>query len=694
MTRAGSTAAPARTLRIRMVAVLLLLQGVLVPAPVAADCQGGVVWPSLDRARGTTFVGVFDGATADADGFHTFHWTVEDVYTGPLNPGPLDGWGSGDGCHPTGYREGTRYLVSSQFPGGADAFDTVAFELLGDGRVRLAPFPHQPRSTAPRVYRGVDTLRQALSLLVPERTGNETRPKPDPGASFEPITQDRAKDELFVLSITTDRPEVTAGDPIAITTTLRYVGNVKNKRANVSGPGGGLVAFGIEQQDGPFDTGPSWRLSCGFHEFEPDGVRDIPFAKSGGFDADDSRADRWRSWFADPVLRLPEGRYVITAYAHHGGRGSYCRGPWTTLEASVAIEVVAAPAQAPSASAMPTSSAGGPTGTRAGPSVPATTEPSLGTWTSEGIKATSDLQAIAEANGWTIDQAKAQQAANRAIDDISGTVFEEQPDIYIGGALAEEPGGAPSLYLKGPAPQWVLDLVAEAGGPIIVVDEQPYSFDELEARKDRVHQALVDAGYPNVATGVDITSGGVIPVSLLSVAGLPSDPEAILAFVPEELRADVQLDVTIAPPRPSAGPDTWGPLAVVYQPAGFGPGVGLGPVTLRIGETCVWIESKQGRYPTTLVFEGDHVDWRPAKRRIVFTDRRGETVRLSDGDRIEGGGVSLWPPGGHDGGVTPTSEPGRRWGASLDEAWLAEPDASCPERLFFLSEATVRKGSR
>ncbi|CAN5636805.1 hypothetical protein BH23CHL8_BH23CHL8_12500 [soil metagenome] len=158
----------------------------------------------------------------------------------------------------------------------------------------------------------------------------------------------------------------------------------------------------------------------------------------------------------------------------------------------------------------------------------------------------------------------------------------------------------------------------------------------------------------------------------------------------------MQLDVTIAPPRPSAEPGTWGPLAVVYQPGGFGPGVGLGPVTLRIGEACVWIESKEGRYATTLVFEGDHVDWRPTNRRIVFTDRHGETVRLSDGDRIEGGGTSLWPPEAYDGQdqATSTLEPGRRWDNSLDDAWLQEPDVSCPEGLFFLSEVTVRKGSR
>jgi hypothetical protein len=323
------------------------------------------VWPALARARGTTFVGVFEGATPSTEGNTTFHWTVERVYAGPLNAGPLDGWGIGYGCHATGYREGKRYLVSSRYPGGATAFDTVAYELLGGGRVRLARFPEQPRWSAPRVYRSVDSLREALDLLVrgrlPKRSGSE----PGPGPSFEPSTAGQAKDDLLVLSIATDRVRVVADEPIAITTTLRYVGTVKNQYTRVSGPSGSLVAFGVEQIDGPIDTGPGWRPESGYYRFEPDEVLDIPFAKSGGFEADGPMADFWRAWFADPVLRLPEGHYLITAYAYHCGRGAVCRGPWKGLTASVAIQVAPAPGASPSpvanASETPPTSTSEPT---------------------------------------------------------------------------------------------------------------------------------------------------------------------------------------------------------------------------------------------------------------------------------------------------------------------------------------------
>ena len=168
------------------IAIVVMLLGVLVPAPVSADCQGGVVWPSLDRARGTMFIGIYEGATPKEGGSTTSHWTVKRVHAGPLQPGPLDGWGIGYGCHATGYREGTRYLVSSRFAGGGDAFDTVAYELLGGGRVRLAPFPEQPRRTAPRVYRQVHTLREALDLLVPKRAPRTSAPGSGPSPSFVP----------------------------------------------------------------------------------------------------------------------------------------------------------------------------------------------------------------------------------------------------------------------------------------------------------------------------------------------------------------------------------------------------------------------------------------------------------------------------------------------------------------------------
>jgi hypothetical protein len=61
----------------------------------------------------------------------------------------------------------------------------------------------------------------------------------------------------------------------------------------------------------------------------------------------------WKLWFADRHLRFAEGRYVITAYAHHGGRNGRCIAPWKTLAASVAIEVLPQPISSPVPSVEP-----------------------------------------------------------------------------------------------------------------------------------------------------------------------------------------------------------------------------------------------------------------------------------------------------------------------------------------------------
>ena len=122
-----------------------------------------------------------------------------------------------------------------------------------------------------------------------------------------------------------------------------------------------------------------------------------------------------------------------------------------------------------------------------------------------------DLALVAEAKGWTLAEAAADHLAADRIGEVAEAVARERPDIYVGAALAEEPGGAPRLYVKGPADAYVLDLVAASDIEIVVADNQPFSFDELEARKLRVHRALEAAGFRYIAPSVNVTGRGVVP---------------------------------------------------------------------------------------------------------------------------------------------------------------------------------------
>ena len=154
-----------------------------------------------------------------------------------------------------------------------------------------------------------------------------------------------------------------------------------------------------------------------------------------------------------------------------------------------------------------------------------------------------DLALVAEAKGWTLAEAAADHLAADRIGEVAEAVARERPDIYVGAALAEEPGGAPRLYVKGPADAYVLDLVAASDIEIVVADNQPFSFDELEARKLRVHRALEAAGFRYIAPSVNVTGRGVVPAGVTVERGLPRRVADIVPLLPAGLRGSVQLTV-------------------------------------------------------------------------------------------------------------------------------------------------------
>ena len=158
-----------------------------------------------------------------------------------------------------------------------------------------------------------------------------------------------------------------------------------------------------------------------------------------------------------------------------------------------------------------------------------------------------DLALVAEAKGWTIEEAAADHRASDIVGGIAGQVAAERPGVFVGSVLSPEPGGVPALYIKGPADQFVLSLVANAEIDIEIVDNQPFSFDELQQRKLQVHRALEAQGFQYISTGFSITDGGQIISRVTRQTGLPDDPDEILSSLPAELRSSVTLTVSDAP---------------------------------------------------------------------------------------------------------------------------------------------------
>lgn len=158
----------------------------------------------------------------------------------------------------------------------------------------------------------------------------------------------------------------------------------------------------------------------------------------------------------------------------------------------------------------------------------------------------TDLTLAAKARGWTYAQALAQHRAAEAVGAVAEQVAAQRPDSFVGSALSDRPGGTPSLYIKGVADSQIRSLVAAAKTPIRIVDRQPYSFAELEAREIAVHRALVAQGFDTVSSGVDFTNPRAIRSEVSRTTGVSAASADVLARLPADLRSSVRLTVSDA----------------------------------------------------------------------------------------------------------------------------------------------------
>jgi hypothetical protein len=132
--------------------------------------------------------------------------------------------------------------------------------------------------------------------------------------------------------------------------------------------------------------------------------------------------------------------------------------------------------------------------------------------TLEDVAELHDLTLIATMKGWTIEEVRAHEYAADALIDVVGKLAVERPDVFVGSAVGASPNAPPSLFIKGPADAYVQDLVASAPITIEIVDNQPYSSDELASRRHRVHSSLLNAGYVHVATRANVLNRGALEV--------------------------------------------------------------------------------------------------------------------------------------------------------------------------------------
>jgi hypothetical protein len=140
----------------------------------------------------------------------------------------------------------------------------------------------------------------------------------------------------FKLRIGAESGVYRAGEPIHVWARLTYTGPKPQEKLVASGSG--LVQFSWEQQNGQRRQDGAATADCAPYSIDRTQVLAVPFAKSGGFSGDDPDAGFWRQYFADPVLRLPAGRYRIHALTNFFV--GECAGPEHRLDATVEITVL------------------------------------------------------------------------------------------------------------------------------------------------------------------------------------------------------------------------------------------------------------------------------------------------------------------------------------------------------------------
>ena len=157
----------------------------------------------------------------------------------------------------------------------------------------------------------------------------------------------------------------------------------------------------------------------------------------------------------------------------------------------------------------------------------------------------TDMALVSVTRGWTLEQAVAHHAISDQFGRIQEQLATKRPGLYAGATLSTVPDGAPTLYIRGTADAFVRALVNAAAFRIEVIEGQPFSWQELEARSIQLNRLLAGLGFRDIVTSFDESTATVEAV-VTRVPTLPASAEQVLALLPAEFRSGVRLDLTDA----------------------------------------------------------------------------------------------------------------------------------------------------
>ena len=109
-------------------------------------------------------------------------------------------------------------------------------------------------------------------------------------------------------------------------------------RADLTGAGGGLLAFEFAEVGGDRHTQPIWDAACAQHPLSAGKPMTSGIVKSGAYQGDAPPGDFNRQFITDPLVRLPAGTWDITAIAMFD-EGPTCSAPSHEMRATVRLTV-------------------------------------------------------------------------------------------------------------------------------------------------------------------------------------------------------------------------------------------------------------------------------------------------------------------------------------------------------------------
>jgi hypothetical protein len=95
----------------------------------------------------------------------------------------------------------------------------------------------------------------------------------------------------------------------------------------------------FQEVGGHREIGPAWDTVCASARLAADSPITRPIRKSGGYSNDQPDADFYRSFFADPLVRLPAGDWDISAIAEFIDGRDCGAGDHYSMRATVRVHV-------------------------------------------------------------------------------------------------------------------------------------------------------------------------------------------------------------------------------------------------------------------------------------------------------------------------------------------------------------------